>query len=170
MYYDLDSLDHDPKMAAALGNMVIVWACTEATLVGVLSRITGIHINMAMMGYYRIPTFDARVKFLLALLLEWQTTDFDKNAIEHELTALSRLSLSRNHWVHGVWCCRKDKSEIVIFDFRKPPDEEDATQPKTGRRAIADANDIENHVTAVRSRTKKLADLIAHQSFYDRLQ
>jgi hypothetical protein len=168
MYYDLDNLEHDPQMAKALGNMVVVWAYAEATLVGVLSRITDIHINMAMHGYYRIPTFEARVKFIQALLLEWAPKDFDKQAIKQEITALSRLAGSRNHWVHGVWCCTKDKSETVIFDFRKPPDEPRARQPKSGRRSIADSNDVETHVDAVRQRSKKLADLIRHQAFYDR--
>ena len=30
---DLDNLDHDPKLAAALGNMVVAWARADTALV-----------------------------------------------------------------------------------------------------------------------------------------
>jgi hypothetical protein len=170
MYYDLSDLDHDPKLATALGNMVVVWAFAEATLVGALSRITGLHINQAMKGYYRIPTFEARVKFLQAILVDWKDSGFDKAAIEHEITAINRLAAVRNEWVHGVWCCNIDKSEVVIFNFRKEPDKENAPQPKTGRRKIVKSNEVKIHVAAVKARAKQLEKLIRLEAVYDRLQ
>ncbi len=152
MYYDLPDLSHDPKLATALGNMVVAWANAESVLCGTMSRVSGININMALMSFYRIPTFEARRKFIQAMMLEWHPKDWNKVGIEKEIDGLSDLSLTRNDWVHGVWCSNKEKTETIIFDYRR-------AEGKGRKKVVKDA-DVSNHVEAVRKRTKALALLI----------
>jgi hypothetical protein len=153
-YRDITSFDHDPELATALGNMVAAWAYAESTLCCVLARVSGMNINMAIMGFYRIPTFESRRKFIQALLVEWQKPGkYDKEAIVKEVDAISDLSGTRNDWVHGVWCINTDKpSESAIFDFRKLENK--------GRRKEVKAPDVRNHVAAVVARSKRLSALI----------
>lgn len=70
-YHDLSNLNHDRSLAAALGDMVVAWAEAESVLCATLARVTGMNINMCTMGYYRIPTFESRRKYLEALMAEW---------------------------------------------------------------------------------------------------
>ena len=153
-YKDLTTLNHDPDLAKALGNLVIAWAYAESTLCCALARVSGMNINMAMMGFYRVPTFEARRKFIQALLLEWkQPGKFDKDAIAKEVDAISDLSRTRNDWIHGVWCFNEDKpAESVIFDFRRAEDK--------GRRKDVKTHNVQNHVDAVVKRSKELSRLI----------
>lgn len=151
-YHDLSNLDHDPKLAISLGNMVVAWARAESAFCCLLSRITGMKINMCILGYYRIPTFEARRKFIQALMVEWQTERFDKVAIAKEVDGLSDLSLTRNDWVHGVWCTNHAKTETVIFDFRRPEG--------SGRRKPVNSGAVKNHVDAVNKRTETLHALV----------
>ena len=67
-FHALTDLSHDPKLAEALGNMVIAWAYAEESLIGALSRISGMSLNKAQAGFYRIPTFESRIKFIRALI------------------------------------------------------------------------------------------------------
>lgn len=153
-YKDLTTLDHDPDLAKALGNLAIAWAYAESTLCCVLARISGMNINMTMMGFYRIPTFEARRKYIQALMLEWHKPGkFDKAAIAKEVDAISDLSKTRNDWIHGVWCFNEDEpSESVIFDFRRPEGK--------GRLKEVKATDVKTHVAAVIRHSKKLSGLI----------
>jgi hypothetical protein len=157
-YKDLTTLNHDPDLAKALGNMMIAWAYAESSLCCAWARISGMNINMAMMGFYRIPTFEARRKVIQALLLEWNDPGrFDKAAIEREVDAISDLSGTRNDWVHGVWCFNENKpAENVIFDFRRADDK--------GRRKPVKAADVQNHVDTVIRRAKELSRLVNRAS------
>ena len=151
-YNDLTNLNHDQELAVSLGNLVVSWAYAESSLVCVLARVSSMNINMAMYGYYRIPTFEARRKFIQALMIEWKTTSFDKDAIAKEVDGLSDLSLSRNDWIHGVWCNNDEKPETVIFDFRRHEDK--------GRRKPVKAADVRNHNEAVVKRAREIDRLI----------
>lgn len=106
-----------------------------------------------MESYHRIPTFESRVKFTLALVQEWQTTEFDKAAITTAIEKLAKLASTRNEWVHGDWCTLKDKSETVVFNHRRPPDGQ-------GRRKPVKAHDVLDHCAAVNRRAYELATLI----------
>jgi hypothetical protein len=152
-FYALQDLSHDPKLADALGNMVIAWAHAEIVLFSALSRITGIGLNMSMAGYHRIPTFEARVKFILALIPEWKTDRFDKDAITKAIEKLSHLSAARNQWIHGDWCADKAKTLTVIFNHRVSLDSSERRKP------VKEA-DVRNHCEAVKGRAKALSDLI----------
>lgn len=152
-YTDIDNLDHAPELAEALGNMVVAWARAELILSNTLALVCGLNVNMALFGYYRIPTFEARVKFIRALITEWETT-LDKEAIDRAIDKLAKLSATRNNWVHGAWAMdrKSPTKDTVVFNFR-------AAEGK-GRRKPIKAHDVNHHADAVRSRTGALEALI----------
>ncbi len=152
-YTDLDNLEHDTKLAEALGNMMIAWAKAETSLLYTFSCVSGIHVNKAMMAYYRIPTFEARTKVILALIADWETNEYDPATVKAAVTKLSKLSSTRNGWVHSVWCKNKDTQETVIFDFR-------AAHGAEKRRRPVRSTDVNNHINAVRRRTEDLLKII----------
>jgi hypothetical protein len=155
-YLALEGLSHDPKLAEALGNMVVAWAHAEIMLFATFARVTEIGLNMAMESSARIPTFESRTKFIFALLQEWETDEFDKDAISAAVDGLAKLARTRNHWVHGDWCAKRDKSETVIFDHRALPD-----SPR--RKKPVKAHDVMNHCDAVKSRAAQLAKLVKYE-------
>jgi hypothetical protein len=137
-FYSLRDLSHDPKLANALSNMVVTWAFAEVMLFATLARITGIGLNMAMAAHYRIPTFEARAKFILALLPDWKTKEFDKDQIGATIGKLGQLAKTRNHWVHGDWCANADKTQTVIFDQRAPINSKGRSKPVKAIDAIVE--------------------------------
>lgn len=153
MYLALEDLSHDPELAQALGNMVVAWANAEITLFSTFSRVANIGLNMAMESYHRIPTFESRVKFTLALVDEWQTADFDKAAIGTTIEKLGKLAKTRNEWVHGDWCALRDKSKTVVFNHRRSPDDPRRTKS-------VKAHDVRDHCAAVNRRANDLANFI----------
>ena len=155
LYDDIYNLDSEPELAQALGNMVVAWARAETALVKTLSRLTGIGKNRALTAYYSIPTFQARIKFLRALVIEWDTNGFDKDAIDHVIKKLSALSGTRNHWIHGVWSRERGSGNIVVFDFR-------SLGMALDRRKPVKAHDIKYHVDTVLQRVHDLRVLIQH--------
>jgi len=152
-FHALTDLSHDPKLAEALGNMVIAWAYAEESLIGALSRISGMSLNKAQAGFYRIPTFESRIKFIRALITEWNTKEFNTAAIDTAIDKLSHLSSARNHWVHGCWLATDDYSELYVFDMR-------ADAESDARRKPVKAADVRNHNQAVLLRADALRALI----------
>jgi len=152
-FHALTDLSHDPKLAEALGNMVIAWAYAEQSLIGALSRISGMSLNKAQAGFYRIPTFESRIKFIRALITEWNTKEFNTAAIDTAIDKLSHLSSARNHWVHGCWLATDDYSELYVFDMR-------ADAESDARRKPVKAADVRNHNQAVLLRADALRALI----------
>jgi hypothetical protein len=147
-YTDIDSLDHDPKLAQALGNMVVAWARAETVLVKLYAEVTGLHYNTAAVIYYKIPTFESRIRVLTGLIEEKQEP-FPKRAdMKKAVHKLAKLSSTRNHWVHGTWCCPTGTNDTVYFSMRLPASARSATPIKT--------SDVENHVAAVRKRTRNI--------------
>ena len=154
----LRSLAHDRELAAALGNMVIAWAYADKLLIGTQARILRTNLNLIMAGFYRIPTFESRVKFTRALITEWESRDFDRPAIDKAVKKLSDLSSARNHWIHGDWCATQDPSpKIVIFNHRVDVESADRRKP-------VKASDVLNHTEAVHRRCSALAQLIDFES------
>ena len=152
-FHALTDLSHDPKLAEALGNMVIAWAYAEESLIGALSRISGMSLNKAQAGFYRIPTFESRIKFIRALITEWNTKEFNTAAIDTAIDKLSHLSSARNHWEHGCWLATDDYSELYVFDMR-------ADAESDARRKPVKAADVRNHNQAVLLRADALRALI----------
>lgn len=111
LFDDIDNLDRDPELAMALGNMVVAWASAETAMAIALSTISGMTPNMALLGYYRIPTFEARNKYILSLMAEWHGKGFDKEGIRCRLEKLRKLASTRNHWVHNIWSIGKKRAQ-----------------------------------------------------------
>jgi exoribonuclease II len=152
-YRDIDNLDHDPKLAETIGNLVVAWARAETALLNVFACTMTIHFNLATAAFYRIPTFEARTKVLLAILESWSDPKYDPQKIAEQVTKLNRLAKTRNDWVHGVWCVDEDNPKTVVFDFR-------AGEESGRRNKPVKAADVENHLTAVRARITALNELV----------
>lgn len=145
---DLDNLDHDPGLAAALGNMVVAWARAETALVKAYALVAKIHYNLAASAYYRIPTFESRVKVLLALIEEQQDTVDRREELAKAVEKLAKLSSARNKWVHGLWMVERGTDHTFVIPMREPASTRRGRQIK--------AHDVEDHVSAVRRRTTDL--------------
>lgn len=150
-FYDIDRLDGHPEVAAALGNMVIAWANAETAILFAMAEICNLPTNMAHFGYFRIPTFEARVKFMQAMIPEWDTK-LDKEAISAAIENISKLAATRNGWIHGIWSEEKGPRHLVVFNFR-------AAENK-GRSKPVKAHDILHHTETLRTRTAELRKLI----------
>ena len=157
--HDIDNLDHDPKLAEALGNMVVAWARAETALVQVFSLVAGVHFNMATVACARIPTFESRTKVIRAMLKEWNVTSDRPKDLDRAITKLSGLSRTRNTLIHGIWCREKESGKTVLFDLRS----EEGTP---GRRRLPSAHDVANHSAAVRKRTEEIERLVPTHGFF----
>lgn len=67
-YLSLWDLEHDQKLATALGDMVVVWTNAERVLLGTMARVLGARLNFVQPAFYRLPTFESRSKFIKALI------------------------------------------------------------------------------------------------------
>jgi hypothetical protein len=156
LYSPISDLLNDPALAEALGNMVIAWARVDVEYIQLFRVITDTSWPMASAAYYRIPTFEARTKVLIAMIEMWPPSpSYDREKIADTILKLSRLSKTRNDWVHGSWhkqVSTPDGKGIVIFDYRQP-------LKTAGRRKPVKAADIWNHVGAVHARIIELIDL-----------
>lgn len=154
-YLDIDNLDHAPHLVEALGNVMIAWAKAETVLSWAFARVFEIHPNRASFGFYRIPTFEARIKVILGMMEQWETAQYDKGKLREIIERISQKSLTRNAWVHGVWCKNQDSDETVIFRFREPEG--------LGKRIkIIRITDVQNHLSALRADIKELAGLVGY--------
>jgi hypothetical protein len=149
VYDDISDVNHDPELAKALGNVMVAWAFAETALVMALSRLTGVTVIRATRSYYRIPTFESRVKFIRALLEGWSHPAFDNASIDDAISRISSLSATRNKWVHGVWVKRKDSTATAIFNYRAPDDHHDRVKP-------VKAHDVNLHCETVRKHAREL--------------
>ena len=153
-YKFLSQLPHDHPVNAALGRMVIAWSGAETVLAVTLSQVSKMPLNMAIAGYYRMPTFESRKKFILALIPLWQAPDqFNKTDLETAIENLARLSSTRNGWVHGTWVQNPESLEIGLFDYRAAPDKLILKPVKV--------SDIQNHIETVTSRSAEIERLCA---------
>ena len=62
IYFELDDLSHDPKLAEELGHALVAWSKAEVILGLVLSYLLETEPNMALDAFARIPTFKSRTK------------------------------------------------------------------------------------------------------------
>lgn len=121
-YFDeIWDLDHDPDLAEALGNLLIVWSAAESRLTWVVSVACEMEINRATDMYHRIPTFDSRTKVIQALLANWETKKYKPAEIAKVVTRLSRLSKTRNEWVHGSWMKQEDQDLTGVVQRARGP-------------------------------------------------
>lgn len=153
MYTNLRNLEQNPALAQALGNMVVAWSNAERALQTVLVTITDLSWSMATAGYFNIPTFESRVRFLLALAENSQSEKYDRRAIVIKISKLRDLAQKRNFWVHNFWGGTLTGRETVLFNFR-------AASGTSGRRTPVKAADVINHYKAVNRHTDELMDLL----------
>ena len=132
--------------------MVVAWARAETALVHLYSYAMSNNFNMAMAAYYRIPSFEIRIKMIMAMLTHWNTSDYDTAAIKTAIEKLAKLARTRNKWIHGTYGMNMKKPETVIYDFRA-----DANSPE--RQKTMRSADVQNHINAVHRRTRALEDL-----------
>ncbi len=154
-FNDISNLDQHPDVAQALGDMIVAWSYAETAIQFAMASICDIPVNQAMMGYYRIPTFESRVKFLQAMIPEWKTTKHDKTAIATTIDAIAGLSGTRNNWVHSVWSTSQETGEPVVINLR-------AHEAK-GRVKPVKAHDIRHHADTVVKHAKALRKLVPEQ-------
>ncbi|WP_271576714.1 hypothetical protein [Bradyrhizobium sp. CCBAU 11361] len=152
-FYRIERLDKEQELAAALGNMVIAWSFAEQALMNAMARVTGLPLNIILNGYYRIPTINSRMQFLIGLLEHWKLDGFDAAAISAHILGLAKLSATRNHWIHNEWCRGEHTHQIVQFDQR-------AKIGSPARRKEIKAADILNHNEAVLARCKEIDRLV----------
>lgn len=150
-YVDLDNLDHDPDLANAFGNMIIAWARAETALVASFAYVAGFHFNTASVAYYRIPTFESRIKVILAMIEEWSANEQTRSDLSKAIEKLSDLAGTRNSWVHGIWCQDSHTGGTVTISLRA------RTQSRV---KPTKAHDVNDHTRALRQRTADLNKLI----------
>jgi hypothetical protein len=149
----LRDLKHDPELANALGNMVVIWSNAEQALMNLLHKMTGTPHPMATAAYYKIPTFEARVKALRAMICEWETEKFDRKAIDKTVLKLNYLSQTRNRFVHWTYLVQNGSGETFLCNYRKASGDPDRIIP-------INAANVRNHVEAVERRTVTLWTLL----------
>lgn len=148
-HLDLENLDHDHELAAALGHMIIAWARAETVLVGVYATAFDVHTNTASAAYYNIPTFESRTKVLRATILERAKPLPKRDEMLSAIDKLIALSRTRNGWVHGVWTCLKEKPHVTrVFNMKVSSVARTAT--------TVTKTSVMNHVSAVRQTTRDL--------------
>lgn len=150
-FVDLDNLDHDSDLAAALGNMMIAWARAETAMVKAWAMVTDMHYNLAAAVYYNIPTFDSRTKALLAMIDDKVDPFPKRDALRDAVNAVSHLSRTRNSWVHGLWVLDTNTSVAHFFNMKQ--------KSATRRATPVTANAVRQHASAVRDRARALAAL-----------
>jgi len=151
MYEDLDSLDHDPELAQALGSMLAAWARAETTLVHAYAVATGLHLNLCSAAYYKIPTFEARAKVLLALIEERPDPFPERGTLMKAVSGLVALAPTRNRWVHAVWVSKAGSTLTHVFNMGKDGKSRVAQQI-TG-------NAVRQHVLAVQAKAREIEKL-----------
>ena len=148
-YESLVNLNHDPDLALALGNLIIVWSDVERSLVVVLHNVLGIHMDRCAEMFYSLPNFEARIRLISTLLSSWKPTNADRDEIGKKVEKLRGCAAARNGWVHGNWVITNDHKTTYVFNMREPND-------STKKRKPTHAADVRNHNSAV---LKIVADL-----------
>ena len=155
-YTALVNWKRHPDIATAFGEMVLAWANAENVMLFTFSHAAQIDANLALLTYYRIPTFEARTKVIVSLLSEPKCQLANRTVVLAAAEKLAKLAQARNAWIHGnFWT---DGKTVVSFDYRLQ-----SHKPRT--RPIK-SNDINLHVDAVRQRTKDLEALLPMEPYF----
>jgi hypothetical protein len=152
-YTPARNLDHAPKIAKALGDMVVAWSSAEKTLITVLQVITGADYGTCAVTYYSVPAFDGRVRLIKNLLSVECAQTPAVDALLKAIEGLRGLSGTRNSYIHGDWGVSLDNKETVIFDHMELPD-------TPGRRKVIKENDIAVHAQAVGRRRTAIREAL----------
>ena len=94
------------------------------------------------------------MKFILAMIPDWQTNDTRKESVAKAIEAINGLSSTRNSWVHNVWSADVTVGGGGIFVINE-------RAPRGGNQLKpVKAHDIRHHTQAVIARTKALRDIL----------
>jgi hypothetical protein len=167
----LDDLRAHTELAQALGSMIVAWSSAERALLDALQLVSGLSPIAAHTMYFRMPTFETRVKVIQAMLEQWlppdpreddpaKATGLSRDSIEEfrvmiarDIAKLSKLSITRNGWVHASWTCSIRDGSVAVLDYREKLD-----SPK--RRRPIKAEDVMNHIQAVHHWTLELRNSV----------
>jgi hypothetical protein len=146
----LAGLDDYPKVAAALGEMVVAWSRAERALVAIVMTVSGLSWEMANAALVSLPTYDARSKMICGMLKQWKTETHSPSAMLFEMKKLDALAETRERWLHSLWVQQhgKEKRIFAIDNRRGIANSERAKAVK--------AQDIRNHIEALNGRAEKL--------------
>lgn len=140
---------HDRELAIAIGDMVVAWASVDGSLHDITRKITGMSYAMVADIFARVPTFESKTRIVRTLIAEWARPGPDAEKAAAAIEKISKLSLTRNSWVHGTWAAAFTNPPItVIFDPRKP-------KGARGRKTIK-AHDVVQHVQTLHHRLIEL--------------
>lgn len=145
-------LGHNRKLAGALGDMIVAWSDAERQLADIMHLLTRMSYPMTIDVLARMTTFESRTKIIKMLLENWAEPNHAASEVSKAIEGLSRLSQTRNDFVHASYVAPLDKSVTVIFDFREPAGK---------RRRSLRASDVLQHVKAVHARTDQLQKLVS---------
>jgi hypothetical protein len=156
-YLRLDDLRGDRTLAQALGDMIVAWSNAEYALLETLQTISSLSWDSAHTLYFRMPTFESRVKVIQAMLDQWTPPPVpdpddivqDPKEISRIVGKLSSLSTTRNGWVHASWFFSANEGAIFVVDYRE-------RHNSPTRRKPIKAADVKNHIEAVHEWTGKL--------------
>lgn len=135
-----------PDLASALGDMMLAWGKAEEEQVLLFAAILQISGDKASRLYQKLPNFRSRTQALLTLIdlhPEYAVTKAD-------VLKLSKLSKTRNGYVHGLFIKDQASSAIRLCDLDEP-------YTSKARMRTTKANDVRTHADAVRQAASALS-------------
>jgi hypothetical protein len=149
-FFSVHSAEKVQGLATALGDMLLAWTEAEDAQIHAMAAMLSIHINDALRVYQKLPNFRSRTQ-MLYLLIELHPP---YEAISAEVGGLSKLSKTRNRYVHGGFIQSiSEPTDIRSIDYSErsgSPNRSKPTKPA----------DITNHANAVRKRAKALMRIL----------
>jgi hypothetical protein len=139
VYHPVTSHEQHPKLAAAIGDVILAWTEAENAQVGLFAAMLNIPHAKASRLYQKLPNYRSRTQALCALV------DLDSGFAELKtfVLKLSGLSKKRNNFIHGLYIEQWGGGDLRLVDLDEPSE-----SPK--RSGPTKPNDIHQHAQAVR--------------------
>lgn len=148
-----------PELTAALGDMMFAWQHAEQVQIDCFSNILVAEYYKASRLYQKLPNFRSRTQALLTLI-ELHPGFED---LRPHILKLSKLSKTRNGWVHGIMIKEWSSSEIRAIDLDEPLESPKRSKPLK-------AADVHNHANAVRGAADQLSKALCQLPAYKAAQ
>jgi hypothetical protein len=162
-YTPIDCGNQVQELARALGDMILAWQNAEYAQVDCFAAILNTEHYKASRLYQKLPNFRSRTQALL-LLVELHPAF---TAIQPHVLKLSKLSKTRNGWVHGVMLMPfggirspDDLNDLRTIDLDEPSESDKRSKP-------IKAGDIKNHADAVRHASASLTEALKNVPAYE---
>jgi hypothetical protein len=134
-----------PDLATALGDIILAWSMADSYLMQCVGAMLSLDDHKAKRVYYKIASFDARVKMILTLVDLFP----DFKPICRHVLKLSSLSKRRNAYVHNAYLAEIGGSGLWLVDYGQALDHERRSKP-------ARPSDMHQHADAVRRSAERL--------------